>query len=296
MPKTQDEGTHEPSIGERLAAPFYADEVEWKIQSKTKDGQRALVVPYIKARALQQRLDEALGVAEWFDEYMELKSGFNCALSIRINGEWITKNDAAETVVMTTYDDGQKRTIESLKGTYSGAFKRVCTTWGIGRYLYDIPRRWVPLVDGKKFTIPVLNPVYYPDDATPKGFRPNGVVVEQGDLNPPESQDTPTEQKDQNPPAEAVQESPRERVVADEATVTFSKQHNIPEGIGVPLAGQTLGQALNDAELGAGIITYLAGIQPNKKKQFFAPGEDANLLKLQKAALVLYDNVLHPAE
>ena len=295
MPKTVDEGQHEPSVAERLSAPFYADEVEWKIQSKTKDKTRALVVPYIKARALQQRLDEAVGIENWTDTYFEVKAGFNCSLSIRISGEWITKNDGAETVVMTTYDDGQKRTIESLKGTYSGAFKRVCTTWGIGRYLYDIPRRWVPIDNKAKFAIPVLTPNFYPAGSTNKGFRPDGKRVEQGDITPPESQDTPTPPESQDPKEQTPSPPQRERVVADETGISFAKQHNIPEGIGVPLAGKTLGDALNDEALGSGIITYLAGIQPNKKKAFFEPGDDNHLQNLQNAALILYDNVLHPA-
>lgn len=307
--KPQEQESRDATTAERLSAPFYADEVEWKIQSKTKDKQRALVVPYIKARALQQRLDDALGIENWTDQYQEVGDGFNCALSILINGVWITKNDAAETVVMTTYDDGTKRTINSLKGTYSSAFKRVCTTWGVGRYLYDIPRRWVPIDNKGKFTIPVLAPNFYPADATRNGFRPDGKVIESEDLTPPESQDKPTppesqdtptppEQKDQNPTDDHPdpKEQPRDRMIADEGEVSFAKQHNIPEGIGVPLAGKTLGDALNDEAFGAGIITYLAGILPNKKKQFFDPGDDKNLLKLRTAAIVLYDNVLFPAE
>ncbi len=297
-----DEGKHEPSVAERLASPFYADEVEWKIQSTTKDKKRALVVPYIKARALQQRLDDAVGIENWFDEYEEVGDGFNCALSIRINDEWVTKNDGAEHIVMTVYEDGAKKTIKSLKGTYSGAFKRVCTTWGVGRYLYDIPRRWVPINDKKQFTIPTLNPVFYPEGSTKSGMRPGYTAPEQPDqANPPPSEETPQEPEQEakqevKPEAPPEQEATpqRERVNADEAGINFAKQHNIPEGIGVPMAGRTLGEALNDEALGAGIITYLAGIQPNKKKQYFEVGDDEKLQKLQHAALVIYDNVLHP--
>jgi hypothetical protein len=279
-------------IGDRIAAPFYANEVEWKIQSTTKDKKRALIVPYIKARALMQRLDDAVGFSNWTDSYIEVSGGFNCGLALFIDGRWVTKNDASETVVMTTYDDGQKRTIESLKGTYTNAFKRACTTWGIGRYLYDIPRRWVPIDEKGKFQIPVLSAHFYPEGADTKGLKPGAPAPQEEDLSTPkeEKKDTPDDHPDQK-------ESPqRERVVADESAVNFAKQHNIPEGIGVPLAGKTLGEALNDAELGSGIITYLAGIQPNQKKQFFDPGEDKNLMKLKDAALVLYDNVLHPAK
>jgi hypothetical protein len=77
-----------------------------------------------------------------------------------------------------------------------------------------------------------------------------------------------------------------------------AKQHNIPAGIGVPMEGKTLGEAMKDASMGPGIIVYLAGKAPNKSKQYFDPeGYDdipsENLQKLQRAALILYDNVLN---
>ena len=48
-------------------------------------------------------------------------------ISIRINGEWITK-----------YDVSDPTQIEPVKGGFSGAMKRAGAQWGIGRYLYQL--------------------------------------------------------------------------------------------------------------------------------------------------------------
>jgi len=274
-------------IFEALAAPFYANEVEWKIQTKSKDKKKAMVVPFIQARSIMQRLDAVVGPDNWQDIYSEVNiGGINCTIMIRVNDEWISKNDGAETIVMTTYDDGNKRQEMSLKGTYSAAFKRTAVKWGIGRYLYDIPRIWVPLREGKYFDPPVFAPEFLPEDADPKtGNAPGYVAPEK-----PRAQQGSNGRKPNKPE--------KKKVKANDTEIAHAKQHNIPAGIGVPMEGKTLGEAMKDASMGPGIIVYLAGKAPNKSKQYFDPeGYDdipsENLQKLQRAALILYDNVLN---
>jgi hypothetical protein len=48
-------------VPERLAAPFEEHEVKFK--PAVVSGSRALALPYVDARAIQDRLDEVLGVA-----------------------------------------------------------------------------------------------------------------------------------------------------------------------------------------------------------------------------------------
>ena len=50
-----------------LAAPFDPRDVKWKPQSVK--GNRAMALAYLDARAIQDRLDEVLGVEGWQDEY-----------------------------------------------------------------------------------------------------------------------------------------------------------------------------------------------------------------------------------
>ena len=51
------------AIADKLAAPFPSEEV--KVKPKVVRGNRALVIHYIDARAVQDRLDEVLGVENW---------------------------------------------------------------------------------------------------------------------------------------------------------------------------------------------------------------------------------------
>src|SRR6266404_3581925 len=75
-----------------LAAPFDTAEVKFKPQ--TVAGNRALAVPFVDARVIQDRLDDVLGVMGWQDSYECLPDGaVVCRLRIRLGTEWITKED-----------------------------------------------------------------------------------------------------------------------------------------------------------------------------------------------------------
>src|SRR4051794_9993412 len=80
------------TLTEQLAQPFNADEVKFK--PGVISGNRALALPYVDARVIQDRLDEVLGVAGWQDEYECLPDGaVVCRLRLRLGEEWITKMD-----------------------------------------------------------------------------------------------------------------------------------------------------------------------------------------------------------
>lgn len=117
-------------IERELKKPFKAEEIEWRIQSsgKNKDAIWAKVFAYVQNRAIQDRLDEVVGIDSWQNVLRELpNSGMSCGLSLKINGEWITKWDGADNT-----------DIEATKGGISNAMKRSATQWGIGRYLYEL--------------------------------------------------------------------------------------------------------------------------------------------------------------
>src|SRR5215208_2955725 len=76
------------TLTEQLAQPFNADEVKFK--PGVVSGNRALALPYVDARVIQDRLDEVLGVAGWQDEYECLPDGsVVCKLHLRLGTEWI---------------------------------------------------------------------------------------------------------------------------------------------------------------------------------------------------------------
>jgi hypothetical protein len=150
------------SIAQALAAPFDAAEVKFKPQ--TVSGNRALAIPFVDARVIQDRLDDVLGVMGWQDSYKCLPDGsVVCRLRIRIGGEWIAKTDVGGQSEQP--DERDRR-----KAAFSDALKRAAVKFGIGRYLYRLKPQWVdydtqkrqfarpPVLSGGKTGTPVPSP------------------------------------------------------------------------------------------------------------------------------------------
>lgn len=122
---------------ERLKDPFAISDIEWRVQQANAKGAKpwVKVLAYVDARAVQDRLDDVCGPGNWKDEYSHLANGVICKLSIKIDGEWVTKqNGSPET------------NIESFKGGISKALVRAASTWGIGRYLYRLESQFAIVV------------------------------------------------------------------------------------------------------------------------------------------------------
>jgi len=122
-----------------LRAPFPVEDVEWRIgQSGMSNGKIwATALAYVTNRAIMERLDEAVGPQNWKNEFVRApEGGVLCGLSIRIEQEWVTKWDGAENTQ-----------IEAVKGGLSDSMKRAAVQWGIGRYLYNLPRTMARIAD-----------------------------------------------------------------------------------------------------------------------------------------------------
>ena len=115
----------------RLAAPFQESAVKWRAALCGLNGKGepfAVVVPYVDARAIQDRLDQVVGAENWMAEYRQgANNGTMCKLSLRINGQFVSKEDGADL-----------SEIEPIKGGISNSFRRAAVVWGIGRYLYKL--------------------------------------------------------------------------------------------------------------------------------------------------------------
>lgn len=122
------------NLKEQLEKPFLDDELEFRVGATNSDKTKGLALAYIQARAIQNRLDEVVGIENWKVSYKEINGGFLAKLELKINNEWIAKEDGAN---VTDY--------EAIKGGISSAFKRAASVWGIGRYLYEIESQWLPI-------------------------------------------------------------------------------------------------------------------------------------------------------
>ena len=127
-------------IQRRLAEPFPAAAVSWRAGSVSRDKKRAQALPYAEPRVYEDRLNEVLG-PDWscrFTSWGEKR--LICELTVRVADDAggvreVTRTSTGE------FDSGDK----IAQGTVAEAqaFKRACSKFGLGRYLYDVPIAWV---------------------------------------------------------------------------------------------------------------------------------------------------------
>ena len=126
-------------IARELAKPFPPEKVGWKVQRWSPDRKEGLAVAYVDARTVAARLDQVVGFDGWHDTYTVLtdreEDGTRrVEVLCRLTVLGVSKEDVGEG--------------EDLKAAFSDAFKRVAVKFGVGRYLYELPKRWVPLKGG----------------------------------------------------------------------------------------------------------------------------------------------------
>lgn len=139
-----------------LAKPFPSKSIEWRVGATNSDKSRGTALPYMTARAIQDRFDEAVGPGGWEAKYRVVETevanrkmaAMFCAISLYIDGKWVTKEDAVE--ISATSESGRNH-IDPVKTAVSDAFKRAAVLWGLGRYLYEFEAPWVALKDGGKY-------------------------------------------------------------------------------------------------------------------------------------------------
>ena len=144
-----------------LRKPFAPEDLEWRLQQAFEEKMRGIAVPYVTNRAIQNRLDEAVGPENWYNDYKPWhgagkKEAQLCGIAIYFEGRgFITKWDGAE-----------DSDIEPVKGGLSDSMKRAAVQWGIGRVLYNMDTVWVNVEKrGKTYVIkeserPKLDNVY----------------------------------------------------------------------------------------------------------------------------------------
>lgn len=133
----------EKTLLKQLKEPFDPKFVKWRIGSTTKDKTKGQVVAYIDAREVRKRLDDVMGIGNWRKQLTRFDGGFTCRVFLRINGEWIERDDA-----------GEDSNMSPVKGGASDAFKRAASGFGVGAYLYYLPKVWLPIKpQGKSYVI-----------------------------------------------------------------------------------------------------------------------------------------------
>lgn len=157
-------------VYEILKRPFPSKDIQWRIGRKNKNGDKAIVLAYVDARAIQERLDEAFDT--WKTEYTPVDMGTmeidtrNGTETKHVKGFLCEIIGCKDSWVMSRQDGGDCTDFEPFKGGLSSAFKRAGAALGIGRYLYDLGETWVEIDKYGNFDPPQL-----PDWALPEEER-----------------------------------------------------------------------------------------------------------------------------
>lgn len=122
----------------QLQRPFSIKLLKFKPQAVAKDKQSALLVTFIDARDVAQRLDEVMGIQNWqfeLEPIMDTKApSVIGTLKLRFGDEWISKSD-----VGTGTQGGEDNL---YKASASDALKRCAVQFGVFRYAYDLKFPW----------------------------------------------------------------------------------------------------------------------------------------------------------
>ncbi|HEU0142703.1 MAG TPA: Rad52/Rad22 family DNA repair protein [Bryobacteraceae bacterium] len=160
-----------------LDEPFDPRDIKWRVTNMTSDRRRGQMMAYADPRAYTDRLNELFTVRGWTREY-------SVEAITNVERKFSNGSQIAGKVVVTC-----RLTIHGL-GAHSGigeewadnenagtaaeaqAFKRACSCFGLGRYLYDLEGGWVDLDDRKQ---PMRAPKL-PDWAIPKRKQADGTA------------------------------------------------------------------------------------------------------------------------
>ncbi|HSF40347.1 MAG TPA: hypothetical protein VLT87_11185 [Thermoanaerobaculia bacterium] len=99
-------------------------------------GFEAEALPYLDRATVEAQLDRAASPTGWqvgFSAFAEDGSVY-CNLGIRVENEWAWRGDVG-------YPEGEDRPAASAA---TNAFKRAGARWGIGRFLHEYPRVFLP--------------------------------------------------------------------------------------------------------------------------------------------------------
>ncbi len=154
-----------------LEVPFYPSVIEWRVTNTSKGGSpRGQVMPYADQRAYTDRLNTLVTPAGWTRRYtIHTSATFERSKDQKIVVKVLVTCELTIFGLGSHSATGEEWADDDNAATAAEAqsFKRACSCFGLGRYLYYFTGTWVDLDERKRpKTIPKLA-----DWATPEGWR-----------------------------------------------------------------------------------------------------------------------------
>jgi len=159
----------------KLAEPFDPDVIYWKPQAINKAKDRAIAAAYADPRAYSDRLNEAVGADKWSCSYVTTTIAPIAGPDPKdYKNKYVYKGKVLVVATIIIEGVGQNSEVgesdavdeNAITSAGAQAFKRAATRFGLGRYLYDLPKnQWVPYDDDSRR---ITDPPQLPDWAVPK--------------------------------------------------------------------------------------------------------------------------------
>lgn len=139
-----------------LAEPFLEQDIQWRAGPVSRDKKKAQALPYAEPRIYEDRLNRVCP-GNWECHFIPWDKRLICEVTIH----GVTRASTGEE------NDGG---FAPGTSTEAQAFKRACSKFGLGRYLYDIVTEWVEYDDERKRLIrtPRLSKEFLPQ---PRGAK-----------------------------------------------------------------------------------------------------------------------------
>jgi len=158
-----------------LEVPFSPSVIEWRVVSVSEDRRRGQVMPYADQRAYTDRLNELFTPAGWTRKYtVHTSATFERSRDNKVAAKVFVTCDLTIHGIGSHSATGEEWTDNENAGTSAEAqaFKRACSCFGLGRYLYNLSGVWVDLDEhGHPAETPQLGGWAKPEGWR-KGLRP----------------------------------------------------------------------------------------------------------------------------
>ena len=152
-----------------LSKPFPSSCIKWRAGATTKDKSKAQALAYADARVYEDRLNEVIA-GDW-------------SVSFR---PWGNDKVICDLTVLnvTRSSTGESGNDSFSQGTTAEAqaFKRACSRFGLGRYLYDLPVYWVAFDPQKKQLLATPQLPKFSEEEKLDSWRARAMHIELGKL------------------------------------------------------------------------------------------------------------------
>ena len=168
-----------------LETPFHPSVIEWRVTNTNHDKSRGQVTPYADQRAYTDRLNALFTPAGWTRRYaIHTSANFQRGKDQKIVAKVLVTCELTVFGFGSHSATGEEWADDDNAGTSAEAqaFKRACSCFGLGRYLYYFDGVWVDLDARRRPTSVPSLPRWATAAGWVEGFRPNS--GSNGNANP----------------------------------------------------------------------------------------------------------------